>query len=920
MKLFSALRSWSRASKNLLTIAAFVAVSVSSVLAYGIYTNTTDASSCPSNDIMPCGASTATQFIKKLKANNPSDMNNIYANYRYDLPKSQYDEFEKYAKLGKINPDTGNVTVNGVTVMYNALSIGRNSKGSISDAIKIDGKTYYQTPIRLLTKYTNDALVLFDSKGNVQTVIMKICGNPMSGKEKNPTYSCDALKTTQVDRDTFNFSSKVSTDNGASLVKVVYDFGDGTTQTEASASTVVEHTYANAGTYNAKVTAYVKTRFGRETFPITVTADCKKTLTVTEQPNPSVDIEKMVDGVKEKEVALNTNFTYNLEVTNSGNVDLTNVVVTDPAPANVKFISTDKGSIVNNSLSYTIPSLAKGASVIINITAQLTKYVEGSIENKACVDAPAVPGSPDDCDTANITTPKPKVPGVTIDKVVNGKESAEVALNQEFTYTLTVTNTGELDLANVVVSDPAPAGVLFLSTDKGSIVNNALSYTIPSLAINDSVTINIKAKATVYSSTAIKNTACVDTPTVPGNPDDCDDAHITVPEPKVDIQKLVNGKKSTQVAVGEEFTYGLKITNTGAVTLVNAAVTDPAPANIQFLSTDRGSIVNNALSYTIPSLGVGQSVTVNIKAKALAYVENVIVNTACVDTPTVPGGPDDCDSANVTLPKPKVPHVSINKVVNGKESISTTINTPFTYTVSVKNDGEVNLVDADITDPAPAGIQFLSTDKGSIVNNALSYTIPSLAVGETVVINISAKAIVYSATAIVNTACVDTPTVPGGPDDCDAATVTVPEPNKVEVCDATTGTIITVPEADKDKYEPVDSEKCQKIQVCVIADGTGAMVTITKDQFDSSKYSTNSADCKTMTVCRLSDKTYPVTIKESEFDSSKYSTNADDCSTPVVIPSTGPAEILGGLMGTSALGYGAYTYAASKRALHSARK
>ncbi|HMR72790.1 MAG TPA: hypothetical protein PKD68_02165 [Candidatus Saccharibacteria bacterium] len=84
---------------------------------------------------------------------------------------------------------------------------------------------------------------------------------------------------------------------------------------------------------------------------------------------------------------------------------------------------------------------------------------------------------------------------------------------------------------------------------------------------------------------------------------------------------------------------------------------------------------------------------------------------------------------------------------------------------------------------------------------------------------------------------------------------------------------------------------------------------------------------KGIKVCRLSDKKYPVTIKESEFDSSKYSKNPNDCKeepvipeTPEEIPSTGPAALFGGLLGSSALGYGVYNYAASRRALKKALK
>ena len=710
-------------------------------------------------------------------------MNNIYA--KYGLPSSQYDEFAKYAKDGKINPNNGNITVNGNVVGRDGLSLGRNPK-SASKKVVIDGKTYHQSHIKDLKKYYNDALVLFDAKGNIQTVIMNLCGNPIKVTPDNPNYKCESLKATKVNNTVYKFSSKVSASDGASVSKVVYDFGDGTTHTEKSPSTVVTHTYAKPGTYTAKVTAYIKATFGRGEFPITVTADCKKTIKVEETAKPAIDITKTVDGVEKKEVALNTPFTYQLTVKNTGNVDLTNAVVTDPAPANVQFISANPGTITNNVFSYTIPSFKVGQTVTINITAKLTAYVAGDIVNKACVDTPTIPGSPDDCDTAIITTPKPSV---KIDKLVNGKERDEVAVGEVFTYTVKVTNDGEMNLVNAVVTDPAPAGVTMLTTDKGTITNNALSYTIPSLKVGESTVITITAKVNEYKAGDIVNTACVNAvevnPSKPDVKDDCDDATVTVTKPKVPgvkIDKLVNGKESVQVNVGETFTYTIKVTNTGEVELKNAVVTDPAPANVQFLTTDKGTITNNVLSYTIPSLKVGESTVITMTAKVTAQVEGNIKNTACVDAVEVPGEKDDCDDAYVNVPPvvPTNPNITITKTVNGVEQTQVAVGEIFTYKVVVKNTGDIDLTNVLVSDTAPEGVTLIGAQVGSIVGNKWTYTIPSLKVGESQEFTMTAKVAGYDEGAMVNTACVNAPEVnPGQPDKddaCDTATVTVPKP------------------------------------------------------------------------------------------------------------------------------------------------
>lgn len=122
------------------------------------------------------------------------------------------------------------------------------------------------------------------------------------------------------------------------------------------------------------------------------------------------------------------------------------------------------------------------------------------------------------------------------------------------------------------------------------------------------------------------------------------------------------------------------------------------------------------------------------------------------------------------------------------------------------------------------------------------------------------------------------------------------KPETVKVCNPTTGEIITVPKTDESKYESVDSVKCEKIKVCVIDSGDTTLKAITKDQFDSSKHSTNPADCdkpETPTT-----PTTPTTPKAEE---------------PEVLPSTGPVETLSGIVGISAIAGATTAYVRSRR-------
>ncbi len=279
----------------------------------------------------------------------------------------------------------------------------------------------------------------------------------------------------------------------------------------------------------------------------------------------------------------------------------------------------------------------------------------------------------------------------------------------------------------------------------------------------------------------------------------------------------------------------------------------------------------------------------------------------------------------VKQPVTPKPAVDITKTVNSKKTAEVKVNQPFTYELTVKNTGTVDLTNVAVTDKSPhEGITFTGTDKGTIVNNSLNYTIPSLKVGASVSIKITAKATKYIAGVTTNTACVNAPAVnpnePTKDDDCDTSTTTMPEP--IKVCELATKKVITINPEDFDSTkhskvladcEPkkvtacnlttkkieqnvdeskidnihytLDLEKCkevEKVKACNL-DTMKIEENVDKTKIDNVHYTLDLDKCKpaekTIEVCRLSDKKYPVTIKESEFDSSKYSKDPAACKT-----------------------------------------
>lgn len=226
------------------------------------------------------------------------------------------------------------------------------------------------------------------------------------------------------------------------------------------------------------------------------------------------------------------------------------------------------------------------------------------------------------------------------------------------------------------------------------------------------------------------------------------------------------------------------------------------------------------------------------------------------------------------------PGIDVTKYVEHLKYKRVGVNVQFEYEIAVKNTGNKDLTNVVVTDTPQSGITLLSASAGSISSNKWTYTIPSLKVGQTMNFTLKAKVPVYLAGMLLNTVCVNAPEIPGNPDDCDTANVDVPpKEEQVEVCNPTTGEIITVDKDQADQYVSIKSEQCKEMKVCVLA--TNAVEIIKKTDFDSSLHTTDFNQCTEVTVSEL--------------------------------PTTGPADVALQLLGvTSLAGAGAY-YLNSRR-------
>ncbi|MBN1478787.1 T9SS type A sorting domain-containing protein, partial [candidate division KSB1 bacterium] len=381
----------------------------------------------------------------------------------------------------------------------------------------------------------------------------------------------------------------------------------------------------------------------------------------TIRPEPSLDIEKATNGqdaddptgpnITEGDVV-----TWTYVVTNTGNVTLTSIVVTD-----------DKIGDVG-----TIPSLDPGQSHTLTKTGTATLGQYGNVGTATTTHEDQ---TIQDSDPSHYFGIQKATPSLDIEKATNGEDAdapkgPEIMEGDKVTWTYVVTNTGNVTLTNIVVTDDVLGQV----------------GTISSLDPGNSQTITIED---VAAAGQYKNTATAAADYDGQRVEDSDPSHYFGVRVKIDIEKSTNGVDAdlppgVYLYVGDDVEWKYVVTNTGNVPLKNIVVTDDQLGPI----------------CTIEYLGVGeQSIcTANGYAQEGPYKN---VGTVC-------GYYDEyktCDSdpSHYTGSEKPMPSIDIEKATNGEDADVApgplvTEGSTVTWTYVVTNTGNVPLTNVVVKD------------------------------------------------------------------------------------------------------------------------------------------------------------------------------------------------------------------------------
>ena len=284
----------------------------------------------------------------------------------------------------------------------------KNSKNEVVAEKVVNGGTKFEitVPNNVNEKYTVTSTIITKNGENSNTN----CEKSFETKAPAPVPSkpelvCRNITINQISRTKFEFNTSYTVNN-TTFVGVKYIVKD------QSGKVVIEKTVNNG----SKLTLDIEI-VGKFTISSTVitkdgensNSNCEKYFEVKREEKPSILIKKTVNNQKNAKIEANTDFNYEITVSNNGNVDLKDVIVTDRAPANITFVSADSGEIKDNTLTLKINSLKVGESKTITIKSQATATGITTV-NTACVDTPTIPGDNDGCDSAKVEVPKKQTP------------------------------------------------------------------------------------------------------------------------------------------------------------------------------------------------------------------------------------------------------------------------------------------------------------------------------------------------------------------------------------------------------------------------------------------------------------------------------------------------------------------------------
>ena len=393
------------------------------------------------------------------------------------------------------------------------------------------------------------------------------------------------------------------------------------------------------------------------------------------------------------------NVAYTIVVSNDGISDAKQVVITDTLAKGLKFIGANYNGVYDKDTHTVTWTLDIDAGKTVELKVNVTVEDYGILVNKVTVG--------DKTSLVDIA-----VPEIIPDKTAN---VTDANFGDNVTYTVTVTNDGDVDASQVVIVDQLGNDLKYVSSSDGGVWDektNTVTW-IVDLAAGETKTLNVVATVVGYGN--VTNSLAVGNKT----------SKINVNVPEITPNKTADNKNPN---FGDNVTYTIVVSNDGAADAKNVVVKDILTPGFKFIEANYGGVYDE-LTRTVTwivDINAKNHVDLTVKVKVEDY--GVLTNNVTVGNKT--------SSVNITVPE-IIPDktASIDNPNFGDE---------ITYTVNVTNAGKVNANNVVVHDVLGEGLELISADGGVYDDKTrtITWTV-NLNSGETKSFKVVAKVIGY---------------------------------------------------------------------------------------------------------------------------------------------------------------------------------
>ncbi len=471
---------------------------------------------------------------------------------------------------------------------------------------------------------------------------------------------------------------------------------------------------------------------------------------VTVDSNPSLSLSK---AALTDPVAPGAELGFVLSYANNGTDVASNASISDPLPANTSFVSASDGGSFDagsNTVTWALGNLAAGATGTRTLVlAVASPLADGTpIVNTATLGADGVnPVS------ASAVSTVSSAGVLTLTKTASADP---VQPGQSLTYTLAYANTGNDAAANATISDPLPAGTLFVSASNGGSydpVANRIDWSLGTLpaGTSGSVTLTVEIASPLANGKTIVNTATL---AADGLPSTSASVVVTVVVDDEPLLALTKTASHDPVAPGDTMVYTLVYGNIGTGTATGVSLADAIPAGTSFVAASDGGSHDpgsDTVTWNLGDIGAGASgsVTLTVQVDSPLADGTVIANSATAsgdNVAPVNAGVDVVVDSNAALTLSKI--ASQSPVGAGDTVV---------FTLGYVNSGTDVAVGVVLVDPLPVNTSFVSASHGGSYDagsNTVTWPLGDLPAnaGGSVSLTVQAASPLANGTLITNTA------------------------------------------------------------------------------------------------------------------------------------------------------------------------